>query len=387
MKLLKILLPLAVVAVGALIAVAMIRSRPEPETREVAIPQPLVRVQRVEPVDLRLTVRSQGTVNPRTESVLVPEVAGRVTYVAPSFASGGFFERDEPLLRLESADYEQEVVEAQAAVARAELRLAQESAEAEVAKNEWGELGEGDAPSLTLRAPQLAEARAAVEAARAALERARRNLRRTEIRAPFAGRLREKRVDVGQFVAPGTPLATVYAVDYAEVRLPLPDDELAYLDLPLDYRGSRSAGDGPRVVLEARFAGKLHRWEGRIVRTEGEIDPRSRMIHAVAEVADPYARGDDPGRPPLAAGLFVDAEIDGKLAEGVVRLPRSALRDDSRLLVVDSEQRLRFRAVELLRISENEVIVAAGLETGERVCISPLATVTDGMRVRTGEEG
>jgi RND family efflux transporter MFP subunit len=386
-KLLKILLPLAVVTVGALIATAMIRSRPEPETREVTIPQPLVRVQVVEPVDLRLTVRSQGTVSPRTESVLVPEVAGRVTYGAPSFASGGFFENDEPLLRLESADYEQAVVEAEAAVARAELRLAQESAEADVARNEWGELGEGDAPSLTLRAPQLAEARASVEAARAALARARRNLRRTEIRAPFAGRVREKRVDVGQFVAPGTPLATVYAVDYAEVRLPLPDDELAFLDLPLDYRGDRRGGGGPRVTLEAGFAGKRHRWQGRIVRTEGEIDPRSRMIHAVAEVADPYARGDDPQRPPLAAGLFVHAEIEGKLAEGVVRLPRSALRDEGRLLVVDADGRLRFRAVELLRLTENEVLVAAGLEAGERVCVSPLATVTDGMRVRTGEGG
>jgi len=382
-RMLKIVLPVAVVAVGALIAVAMIRSKDQPETRDLEVPVPVVRVQAVELTELRLSVRSQGTVSPRTESALVPEVSGRITWVAPSFASGGFFERDEVLFRVDAHDYRQAVVQARAVVTRAELRLEQERAEAEVARREWGDLGEGEATPLTLREPQVAEANASVEAARAAFERAERDLARTDVRAPYAGRVRSKEVDVGQFVTRGAPVARVYAVDYAEVRLPLPNGELAFIDLPLDYRGESGREPGPRVTLSARFAGKTHAWEGRLVRTEGEIDPRSRMVHAVARVKDPYARGADRDRPPLAAGLFVEAEIEGRLVRDVAVIPRAAVRGDDRVLVVSDDDRLHFRSIEILRRQRDRVVVASGLAEGERLCVSPLAVVTEGMRVRT----
>ncbi len=383
--LLKILIPLAILAIGVAGAVAMIMARPQPETRIPEVLPPLVRVEPVERRDVRFSVHSQGTVSPRTESVLVPEVAGRVTAVAPSFASGGFFEQGDVLVEIEPDDYRQAVVMAEAEVARAELQLARVGAEAEVAIREWGELEGGEAPALTRYEPQLAEARAAVNAAQASLTRARRNLERTRVRAPYAGRVRQKQVDRGQYVAPGTPLATVYAVDWVEVRLPIPNAELRYLDLPLDYRGEERRR-GPEVILRADFAGTEHEWRGRVVRTEGEIDPKSRMVHVVARVADPYGRGDAADRPPLAVGMYVRAEILGRVAEDVVVLPRSALRDDGRLLVVDAELRLRFRDVELLRSTDRDVILRSGVEAGERVCVSPLAVVTDGMQVRLAAE-
>ena len=196
--------------------------------------------------------------------------------------------------------------------------------------------------------------------------------------------MRRKSVDVGQFVTVGSPIATIYAVDYAEMRLPLPNEELAFLDLPLDYRGETQQQPGPQVVLRAEFAGRIHEWHGRIVRTEGEIDPRSRMVHAVARVKDPYGRGENPDRPPLAVGMFVEAEIQGKTARGVAVLPRSALRGRSQLLVVTPENRLEFREVRLLRATQEQIVVESGLEEGERVCLSPLAAVTNGMRVRVG---
>jgi RND family efflux transporter MFP subunit len=287
------------------------------------------------------------------------------------------------LLRIDPHDYRQALVQARSAVAQAQLRLAMEQAEADVALREWKDLGEGgDPPPLTARVPQLAEAEAALASARAAVTTAERNLARTEIRSPFAGRVRAKQVDVGQYVAPGSPLGTIYSVDFAEIRLPLPDEDLAFIDLPLIYRGEVATGDGPRVTLLASFAGETFEWEGRLVRTEGEIDPRSRMVHAVARVKDPYARGRDRDRPPLAVGLFVDAEIHGRTVESVAVIPRSAVRDDGRVLVLDEEDRLRFREVDVLRTTKSEAVVRSGLATGERVCISALAAVTDGMRVR-----
>jgi RND family efflux transporter MFP subunit len=383
----KALLPIGIVAAGSLGAWALFMSRSKPETRIPEPVVPLVRVQTVRLQDVDLTVTSQGAVNPRTESVLVPEVSGTVIEVSPSFISGGFFEEGDVLLRVDPYDYRQALVQARANVTQAELRVAQEMAEAAVALDEWEDLGDGDdAPSLTLREPQLADARAALAAAQAALEKAERDLERTAIRAPYAGRVREKHVDLGQFVNRGAAVATIYAVDFAEIRLPLPDSELAFIDLPLDYRGEVGQQRGPEVLLRANFAGQTHEWRGRIVRTEGEIDPMSRMVHTVARVKDPYARGDDPGRPPLAAGMFVEAEILGLTARGVAVLPRSALRSGSRILLVDEESRLRFREVSVLRATRTEIIVDGGLDDGDRVCLSSLVAVTDGMRVRTEDE-
>ena len=384
---LRIGLPILVLALGALGAVAMYRSKPKAERRQVETVLPLVRVQRVEPVDLQLSVSSQGTVSPRTESTLVPEVAGQVVWVWPSFASGGFFEAGEPLLRIDPFDFQQAIVQAHSALAQADLRLAQEQAEAEVAGREWSDLGDGAPSSLTLRKPQLAQAEAALAAANAALERAQRNLDRTEIRAPYAGRVRRKDVDVGQYVAPGTPLAIVYAVDFAEIRLPLPDEDLAFVDLPLVYRDDDESNIGPEVMLRASFAGREHEWKGRIVRTEGEIDTRSRMVHAVALVADPYGRGEDPDRPPLAAGMFVNATILGRVVEGVSVVPRSAVRGEDRVLVVDGDDGLRLRTVDVVRRTAEQVVVGSGLEEGDRICLSPLAAITDGMRVRIDAPG
>ena len=286
-------------------------------------------------------------------------------------------------LKIDSHDYEQALVRARADVANMKLRLVQEEAEFKVAQSEWADLGQGEATALTLREPQLENAKAALAAAEANILTAQRNLERTQIRASYVGRVRQKNVDVGQFVTVGSPVGIIYAIDYVEIRLPLPDSDLAYLDLPLVYRGQRANQKGPRVTLRANFAGEAHEWEGRIVRTEGEIDSMSRMVHAVAQVTNPYGRGSDPDRPPLAAGLFVEAEIEGNQVENVVLLPRSALRENNRVLVVDSEDRLRFRAIDLLRATREEIVVESGLEAGERVCLSPLEAVTDGMKVRT----
>jgi len=384
---LRITLPLVVIAIAGMIAITMINAKPPVETQSPEILPPLIRTQRVTLEDLALTVTSQGTVSPRTESQLISEVSGRVMWVSPSFASGGFFENGTKLLEVDPYDYERGVIQTEADLARTKLRLAEEEAEAVVALKEWSQLGNGSANALTLREPQLADAQAAVAAAESNLETSRRNLERTEIRAPYSGRVRQKHVDVGQFVTTGSVVASIYSVDYAEIRLPLTSDDLAYVDLPLDYRGSRGNREGPLVTLKTKFAGEEHVWTGRITRTEGEIDPKSRMVHAVAQVRNPYARGNNAGRPPLAVGMYVEAEIAGKTVRDVAILPRVALRGDNQILVVDSENRIRFRTVTLLRKTDTTIIVDAGLTENETICLSLLEAVSDGMRVRTTDAG
>jgi RND family efflux transporter MFP subunit len=219
------------------------------------------------------------------------------------------------------------------------------------------------------------------------LEQAMLDLERTEIRAPFDGRVRRENVDVGQFVSRGNSLAQLYSIDVAEVRLPLSSDDLAYVDLPLAYRDENGAvAAGPGVVLRADWAGKEYTWRGRIARTEGEIDEATRMLYAVAEVKDPYARGADPRRPPLAVGMFVRAEILGKSMAGAIVLPRSSVRGSDTVYVIDPDGRLRFRKVDIFKNERERVIVRSGLAEGERVCISPMEAAVDGMRVRVDSE-
>ena len=395
---LKYVLPFIVLALGIVSTVLLVRTRPSAETRQRDIPPPLVRVHSVELADLQLTVHSQGTVEPRTRTVLVAQVPGRVIEVSPSFESGGFFAADEVLVRIDPTDYELAVVRARAAVAQAEVRLATERAEVAVARREWEALGEGQANPLVTRQPQLQEAEAALEAARAALRQAQVDLQRTGIRVPYPGRVSTKQADVGQYVLPGASLGEVYAIDYAEVRLPIPDEELAYLEpswlapaLPSDAPSSATANSdetkpngAPHVALQARFGGALQRWEGKVVRSEGEIDPRTRMLHVVARVEDPYGRFTR-REAPLAVGLFVNATIHGRSVRGVVVLPRAAVRGRDQVVVVDADERLRLRTIDVLRAQRDAVVVRSGLAAGERVLLSPLEAVTDGMRVRTSD--
>jgi len=381
-KKLKVILPFGIVLIGALIAMAMVKSRSPVEMRPPVEFAPLVRVIEVTPQVTRLLIKTQGTVKPRTEGQLVAEVAGQVIWVSPGFAAGGFFEKGDVLVRVDARDYELALVTARGQVAQAQVRFETEEAQAEVAREEWEQLGTGGDSPLATRELQLQEAAASLASAEAALERAERNLRRTGVRAPFAGRVRAKLTDIGEYLAPGVPVASVFSVDYAEIRLPIPDTELAYVDLPVDYRGETAQQTGPLVHLYADFAGSRHHWEGRIVRVEGEIDPQSRMVHAIAQVADPYGKGEGKDPMPLAVGLFVEAEIEGHQIENVYIVPRAAIRGD-RVMVVDDDDRLRFRDVEILRNDRKNVVVSAGLSPGDRVSVSTMQAVSDGMKVRS----
>ncbi len=378
------LTPIAIALGGFACAGLLIATGPQVEPRPPDRVAPLVRAIEVAPETIRLRVSTHGTVMPRTESELVPEVSGRVVWMSPELVSGGFFEEGEPLLRIDPLDYEAALEQGRAAAARARSDLA-DARRDDARQRDLKAQGVASDAARDDAANRLAVAEASLREARAALARAERDLARTEITAPYQGRVRSERVDVGQFVGRGTPVATIYAVDLAEVRLPVHDEELAFIDLPLLRNGGAGEDGTPAVpvTLRARFAGTRHEWHGHVVRTEGELDPRTRMVHVVAQVPAPYAQGD---APPLSVGLFVEAEITGAEAKGVVVLPRSSLRGAGQVLVVDEEDRLRFRDVDLLRVDADEILVRGGLARGERVCISPLESATEGMAVRVRDD-
>ncbi len=372
----KILYPLLVLIVGLGLAYLITVNEPTPEVEPYEPLAPTVRVTEITARDEYLNVSSQGTVQPRTQSELIPEVSGRVVWMSASLVGGGAFREGDVLLRIDDADY-------RTAVLRAEATLQRSEVEREFAVDELER-------STSLQKRQLASqqqlddarrrarvAGASLVESRAALEQAQRDLARTELKAPFDGLVRSEQVDQGQFVTRGQSIGTIYATDYVEIRLPIAADQLRYLDLPISTQGQIPEAMRPPVAVSAQLGERRLHWSGELMRLEAEVDERSRMLYGVARLRQ--ETGDDGTIIPV--GLFVQAEIRGRKVERIFRLPRSAMRDDNQVLVVDEENRLRFRHVSILRLEHDEMLVDEGLQGGERVCISPLQTVVEGMTV------
>jgi RND family efflux transporter MFP subunit len=379
---LKILLPILVLLAAAGAAWAIMAAKPQVVQQSAESTVPSVNVVRVQPQSLRLNVMSQGVAMPRETIDLVAEVGGKVVQVHPAMVAGGFFAANELLLTIDTRDYDYAIVAAEARLAEAKRVLINEQAQVEQAQNEWQALGEGEPSALALRKPQLAEAQAKLKAAEADLAKAKLNRSRCELRAPFAGRVLSKQAGLGQYIPSGTVVARIYASDVAEIRLPIGTDQLAFLELPLGHAAIKS-GHWPAVTLRAELAGKSHSWQGRIVRSEAALDDNSGQLYLVAQVAEPFR--EMPDRPPLLSGLFVQAEIEGVVRDGLFALPRTALNSLQQAKLVDSQQRLEIRQVDVLRLEADRVIVKAGLNPGEKVVVSELPVPVAGMKVNAVE--
>lgn len=384
--LVRILVPILLILGAIGVTTLMVIARPEAKQVDKDPPRLLVETIRARREDVSVTVPSQGNVEPRTRTSLVSEVSGQIVSVSPTFVAGGFFRRGDVLLKIDPRNYEAAVTQSQANVARARTALVQEQALAEYASEDFETaralqaIKAQQATALTLRQPQLAQAQAELDSALAALDKARDDLDRCTIRAPYDGLVRSKLSDVGQFVNPGTPLAEAFAVDFAEVRLPLTAADLAYLDLPEGFTGTTD--QTVPVTLHARIGGRRHSWDARIVRTEGVFDAQTRVLYAVAQIDDPYGLNTDDPEPPLRIGTFVEADIQGRRLDGVFRIPRHALRPGNTLWVVDDGERLARAQVTVERADDEWIYASAGIADGTRVTLTPLDNPLPGSPVR-----
>jgi len=379
-RLLHITVTIVLVVSGAAGMRALTASKAELEKRRPSAPIPLVRTIGVTVGPHAVSIEGEGTVRPLQEIQLVPEVDGKVVDVSPALVDGGEFSRGDTLLRIDPVDYQLAVTLAQAKVKDAESNLQLAGEEAAAGEEEWRMLYSGnpkaqpEPPPLVAKEPQLAAAQAKLAANKADLRKAQLNLERTELIAPFDGRVSQENVDLGQYVSPGQPLATLFSTEAVEVVIPLEDESLFWFHVPGFTDGQ---GPGSPATVRARIGGRDLSWAGGVVRAEGKLDERTRMINVIIRVDKPYAT-----RPPLAMGLFVTVEIEGRRLPKAAVIPRPALHENEVVWVVDEENRLRFRKVDVARVQGNEVVVEAGLKDGERVVITPLKAVTHGMAVR-----
>ena len=383
----KKLLPVAILGALLLLAVVIKLNPPAaPQKREFSGPQIVVETLVVEPRDYSVALESYGIIQPRTRSVLSAQVEGQILELNPNLRDGGFFERGDVLVTIDARDYAANVSIAEATLADARQALAEAEARSNQAREDWERLGnEGEIPDLVLRVPQLEAARARVLSAESSLRKARLDLERTEIRAPFAGRVLTKLVDLGQVVSRNTQLAEIFATDIVEIRLPLRNRDLPFITLPETYRNSdETENKGGRVEIQSELAGKAT-WEAELVRTEGAIDQTARQLHVIAQINDPFAPPAD-GQTPLKIGQYVTARLEGNIVPDALVIPNNTIYQGTYVYIVENGILVR-RDVDILWQNEQEAVIASGLAPGDELVTTSLGQVTSGIRVATsGDE-
>ena len=368
--------PILIIIIGSFFAFIISVSSPKPQ-KGIELPKPTpVFYETITKKDISLKILTNGEVKPLNEINLISQVSGQIVKAADEFVDGGIIKAGSPLVWIDDRDYKLALISAESRVAQASKLLEREIAESELAKNDWEELGLGEASPLTLRIPQLKEAEAAEKAALADLEKAKLNLERTVVKLPFQGIIRQKKTGVGQFVGTGSILATAFSTEEVLIALPLTDTELSYLGLPLAYEEERPFS-GPKVNFYSLVSNKNSEWEGRIVRTAGSIDPLTRLVYVYAEVINPYQQS-----PPLAIGMFVDAVIEGKTIKDGFLVPNSAINNNLNLYIINANDNLEIREIEVLGTENDYVIIKGEISEGERVVVSPLNNAKDGMALK-----
>lgn len=373
------ILPILVIVAAIVGFIVMGLLKPPPEKKEEVIKAVPVLTATARSESLRLTALSQGEVLPRSELDLVPQISGKISYMAPGFIEGGRFKRGDILVRIDAAEYQLRVTQARARVAQSETSLAREQSEGAIAAEDWKDIGSGTATSLTLRQPQLAEANADLAAANAALEEAELLLSRATLYAPFTGRVTSRSVDRGEFVTAGAALGSIYGTDIMDVRLPLTNQDMAQTGLTLGYEAGDGTPDFP-VTLMANIAGVDREWKGEIVRTDSRYDSQTRVLYAYVEVQDPFGTGASDGVP-LAPGLFVSATIFGQNMTDAVIVPRAALRGNDQVYLANPDDTLTVQTVTVRASDRDRAVLSQGVTPGARVITSPVRGVATGMKI------
>lgn len=385
-------LPLLLLAGAAVVMVLLWSLNPADVEKEAAASQVPVEVITLEPASKRFTIESQGTITAQNTTSLVAEVSGRIIEFSDAFQAGRFFHKGEVLVRLDDLDYRAGVAKAEAVLAQQEVKLAIEKAMALQAQEGAESLGREDrVTALALREPYVDEARALVASARADLDRARIKLDRTSVIAPYDGFVLSRDVGLGQYLASGTSIGRVFSAEQALVRLPVTDRQLAMIPL----RDRRHGADAlPPQKMEIRCdqleielarneedpSGFRKAW---VCGLEAQRDPESRVQYLQVRLDDPYLAYGGPAAEgqPLSVGTYVIARIPSHEYDDVFEIPRSAVHEGDRVLIVDDDNRLRWRAIDIFHADADSVYVRGGVTAGERLSVSPLDVAVEGMQI------
>ncbi len=341
------------------------------------VPPPDVVVQILTPENFQVTINSTGTTEPLTQTVLNAEVGGEVVYRSKKFSEGSSVLSGEILAKIDDTDLQLKYKNALLQLANAEVQYSLQVVESEVAKEAWEKLGEGQASDLTLQKPQLKQAEALIEVAKAQVNSAEKKLNKTEIVAPYSGRIQSANIDIGTTIIPGQPIGAMYTSSEIEVTLSVKDNDLQFLSIPMDGR-KLNPSEQAKVTISSFYKGQNQEWEGKLERVDGVIDPVTRMINLIAVFKNDFIEIDKPNLP---IGLFVEAQIDGVILQNVFIIPISAISENNEVFVINKNNQLQSRSIKVLKKYNKFIIAKDNLKAGERLVTTKLSTASDGITV------
>jgi RND family efflux transporter MFP subunit len=378
-------LPIVILGGTAVVCALLIFSRPQISQAPVEPPITAIRTIETKSERITLSVSSRGKVQPAMISEVSAAVNGPVAWISPSLVAGGYFKQGDTILRIDNRDYQTALEKTQAAKKQAEAEASHAARELErltdLAKKK---LASDSQLQDIKRAADVAAAR--LLNAEADLHQAQLNLARTELKAPFDAIVEVRNIELGQNVSPGQSVATLYGADVVEVKLPLANRQIGFLTISPSFRGAFPTEQAPDVLLKGLYAGRQHSWQGKLVRTEAGIDVSNNTVQAIVQVKQPRESDIDDDESlaniPLPIGLLVQADISGRTVDNVIALPRHVIRKNTQVLVAAPDDTLHIREVDILRLERDRVLIQGGLKAGEKVCVSPIQAVVDGMRIR-----
>jgi len=375
------LFSLAIIALGIIVLIVLVKMRKAPKQIRPEVVLPLVKTMKLRSHDVEMIIEGNGTVIAKTQVEIVPQVAGKIISINPDFVSGGFIAAGTQILQIEPKDYDLLVQQAQAGVAEAVVKLETEESEGAVALKEWKQIHGDTKPTsaLVLRKPQIRQAKAKLQSAEATLATAKLSLDRTKISLPVDVVVERETVDLGQFVTVGKTLGSAYGIDAVEIELPLEDRELMWFDVPAIGDGDNADKPLTEAQVKADFAGAIHSWKGYITRTTGQIDVKSRFVSVVVEVSEPFKNTEN--KPALMPGMFVDVSIKGRVLKDAIAVPRVAVHNRNQIWVINND-RLYIKDIDVVRMDDEFAYVTGSLEDGSVIVTSALDVVVDGMSVR-----
>ncbi len=382
---LRALLPFAIVGAGFALTAALFASSGEAEQGTPEVIRLPVEVIALNGGDANAVVMGTGAVVPSQQVVIVPEVGGRVEWVSDQLLPGGRLSQGDAFAGIDRSNYGVALAAETTRLQQAQLELELEKGRNEVAKREWELLGAGGQEQaearLALRHPNLKIAELNVQAAEVARDKARLDLRRTALTAPFNALVVSEAVDVGQVVGPNSQVATLIGTDRFWVQASLPSDRISAFDVPGVPRPDGSVPELGAVVevIQTLPDGRSSARKGQVISRSGQLDSQTRNATVMIAVDKPLDPG--PGEQPLYAGAFVDVRIEGRPVSGAFRLPRQALRNGDTVWVVNAEDKLERRAVQVAWSLPTEVMVTGGLQAGDRVVVSGLSAPVVGQPV------
>ncbi|TWX68512.1 efflux RND transporter periplasmic adaptor subunit [Colwellia demingiae] len=374
----QIIIPIVILAAG-IAAMAVFSSMKKPPEEKAEVDNtPIVAVSEITVAPMTLEVSSYGIAKPKYETELIAQVNGEIVELSDTFLRGGFVKKNQLLARIDPNDYQAALIDAQASMATARAALEKEVAQGKVAEREWKQITDTSPTELSLRKPQLAQELARVKAAQASVLRAERNLERTEIRAPYDAMINSRNIGLGSYVGVGTKIGHVLGTATAEIRLPVADNQLAFL---VKTESTKQGVNAP-VKLIGTYAGQDIEWQAIITRSEGVIDSKSRMSYLVAEINDPYLlnSSSDSSDVPLRFGSYVNAKIMGYDISQATLVPRY-LVVKNKVAILDSESKLHYAVIDIVRQQGSNVVVANGLQDGDQLIVSALDYPVDGMKL------